>query len=599
MEYILHLRTRSLWLIGGQYSSLAVDKATARKGEQEQPYLPASALKGAMRIEFERLMRGWGEEVCISSDPEVLQACWERHPDDIVCSLFGVPGKRPGKLRFWNAFPSEERDWRLEGYETRTGVSISRPLRRAQPQRLFTFEGARQVKLEARITCLEPLTDREGEWFERALCWWQKEGLWVGANRSRGMGRLELLQWEIRGEPLPSPSAKALKFQPQGSKALYWLTFESREPLRVSPIKLRPYLLRGMSFVPGSTIRGAVAFALLRQGLSREDLDRIFSAIAPDLQGLPRFSHLYPGGFLDIRPLSAVQCKVHGHDRDPHGPYDTLLLHFFIQQAQGQEEPIRERNLERLRRWLNYCPRPSCEEKLEPAERFPGVHKHLFVKLALSRELMRAQPRMFYIYEAVEKPERFQGVLLADEGVASLLQRRMTLLVGGARGKGFGRGLLSLRRISEPELGDEEGVKQRMRELQERLTQLAESLQLDKGLQERVFFTLTLLTDLVLPPGQSLKGLLEEYNRNWRWEAAVLRWTWLGGFNEWSGQPKLLVPALERGGAVLLSTQEDQDRVSAQLAELEREGLGLLRDQGFGWVQGCHRFHYSRVEVKI
>jgi len=582
--YQLTFEAESGVLIGGQTSSLVVDKATARRieGGDKPPYLPASALKGAMRIEFERLLRSWQVQVCDGSNPKTM--CRPTDVPCLVCSLFGAFGQRPGKLRFHDATLTS--GWRPNSFEVRTGVSLSRALRRVEPQRLFDFETTPVgLKFEAFITVLEALNPQEKERFEKALGWWQQEGLSLGGSRSRGMGKLRLISYQFREEAIANPPVFSGQI---GDRRLYLINFRpEQEPVRISPPKPRPYFLRSYPFIPGSTMRGAFAYALLREGMDERELSQLF------LHDPPLFSHLYPGDFFRLPPATAVQCKKERN----HGLFDLLAYQFYSQwmlKRGGKADAV-----ERLHTVMENCPR--CGSGLTAAEAFTDVTRHLFIKLALNRSLMRAEPGMFYIYETLWQQTVFQGVLWASEEQVDTLARKVQgrvlwsregLLVGGARSKGFGRGSVEIFPLARTDLGHEAGVENRMEEFNKRLTSIAQALELGDGLVERLFFTLNLMTDLAVPAGQTLKEMLKPFG--WQWETAALRWTRIGGFNEKSGVSKPLVSALERGGVVLLSApKSEKQTVMRTLTHLETEGLGLLRDHGLGWVRACPEFHYS------
>jgi CRISPR/Cas system CSM-associated protein Csm3 (group 7 of RAMP superfamily) len=138
--YRLTLTTASPLLIDGQYRTFTADKATARRTLErgsgasqgiEQPILPASALKGAMRIEFGRLMRTLERPICHGPDAERMCAT----EPCIVCRLFGGPGNRSGQLRFADALPPTGQYHEL--YIQRMGVGLSRRRPWNDPDQLF------------------------------------------------------------------------------------------------------------------------------------------------------------------------------------------------------------------------------------------------------------------------------------------------------------------------------------------------------------------------------------------------------------------------------------------------------------------------------
>lgn len=601
VTYELTLTADSPMLIGGQYSSLVVDKMTARysRGEPyaDQPYLPASAIKGAMRIDFERLAR---------SDPnKPEQICDSPHQDDIceepplcpACRLFGNP-IRSGKLRFWDA--------RLQGelpdpefyYQTRTQVAINRAARRAEPEKLFDSEATAtglesELLFQMKISCIEPLSDDETALFERCLSWWKRYGLRIGAHRSHGWGRFSLDYSKVTEAPATfAASSTASPSDANPERALYLVTFEPYERLRVSGPKPRGYLRPTESFIPGSTLRGALGYALKRAGTDEATLDRIF------LQQPPILSHLYPKEFQlakqGLRPATAWRCKR----EEDHGPYD-LLIHQFLYLLALDHNDMEQQEREQFRRPTEDC--PDCHAPLKRSKDFPEIPRKLFTKLALNRTLMRHQPEMFYLYEAV-RPRAFKGLMCLTDEQYQAFSHLGTVLIGGARSKGFGEGKLTIRRAAKGDaldLGDQSKLRARLESFNRKLQELAAKADPSIAqLEGRVYFTVDLLTDLILLPGRTLRELLDK--EGWQWEIATVHWVWRGGYNESAGHQKPLVPALAKGGVVLLSTEAAPEGLPTEetiqrLLELENNGLGLKRDEGFGWVQICSPFHHVEV----
>ena len=136
-------------LMGGQTGAILIDITTARE-PSGVPMIPASALKGSLRVAFERLLGGLGEPVCHLSHPD--QAC-PPNSRCLCCQLFGAPGWN-GILRFQNArlnetlrplFTKRASDDQMEvpsglGYSLRPGVAINRGRKVAEDAFLYTAE---------------------------------------------------------------------------------------------------------------------------------------------------------------------------------------------------------------------------------------------------------------------------------------------------------------------------------------------------------------------------------------------------------------------------------------------------------------------------
>ncbi|MEM2913998.1 MAG: RAMP superfamily CRISPR-associated protein, partial [Candidatus Bathyarchaeia archaeon] len=209
MEKIrLTITVRYSMLIGGQTSSSLADINTARE-EGGAPIIPASALKGALRIEFERLAAGLGKQICHLNRPE--DACKPNSPC-LACQLFGSPG-REGKLRFQDArlkgdlrklFTKEDRP-QVEpakptgkGYAVRPGVAINRIRKIAEENMLFTSETVAPYQMaiygsssplvfSSEVEVTGTLNPEEFKLLQAAVLSLQS----VGAGKSRGLGHLE------------------------------------------------------------------------------------------------------------------------------------------------------------------------------------------------------------------------------------------------------------------------------------------------------------------------------------------------------------------------------------------------------------------------
>ena len=122
--------------IGGYGAPLFVDQPF-RRDRDGWPYIPASSLKGRLRYECERLVRGLGQEVCVGPNPR--QMC--RKQPCPICSIFGSPWV-PGHI-----YPMDLPVERPTGLgdqpppsSIRYHVSISRQRGVAEEGRLFTTE---------------------------------------------------------------------------------------------------------------------------------------------------------------------------------------------------------------------------------------------------------------------------------------------------------------------------------------------------------------------------------------------------------------------------------------------------------------------------
>ncbi|MBI3968687.1 MAG: hypothetical protein HY329_23885 [Chloroflexi bacterium] len=589
--YKVRLTLQSPLLIGGYQSSLVLDKTTARDDEG-RPTVPASALKGALRIELERVLRSTdrANRCCGAPGAERMQSDHERMRVEgagrcLACGLFGGPGEA-GKLRFRDArlVVGNESDGAAL-FQTRHRVSLSRALRRAEPGRLFDFEGTAAgaaLELETTIEERGALDDEERAALEDTLWWCQSEGLRIGGSRDIGLGAVKLSY-----EREAATARSSLALGSAGEPRFYRVTVTAQEEVRAAPPRRRGYFVATYPFIPGSTVRGALAGALREAGADAGALDDFFETRRP------RISPLYPlpdGRVEDLlgpkglRPATAVGCKARADD----GPFDALVWQVLAQAALEQRVDL----VPTLNRHIHEC--PVCGGKLDPTPMFAAPARHVRAKLALNRTLGRAEPGMVYVYETMPRKQRWQGWLRLDAGQHDALRGISPVLLGGSRSKGHGQASLEIVELPARAFGAPRPVEQRVESFNRKLAECATSVGWADFASDRVYATLDLLSDVILAPGQTLVD--DVGRRGWKWEQGWLHQERAGGFNEWAGQPKALRTALAKGGVVVVSAlAAEQERLVDDLAGLERTGLGLATDEGFGWVRACSPFHAHQI----
>lgn len=191
-----------LHVLGPGRTAVRVDRPIALD-EAGYPLLPASSVRGRLRVHLERLLRGWKLPVCLPPSPE--QMCphhWRpgQGPEGglcLACRIFGSPwhpaGIRNGDLRLSEAQRSEPLLLRQE----RTGVSLSRRLGTAQDARLFTLEttpptwGTAPLRLEGQME--GRLSEEEAGWLLAAVALVTH----AGGGKARGLGALRLTATEV------------------------------------------------------------------------------------------------------------------------------------------------------------------------------------------------------------------------------------------------------------------------------------------------------------------------------------------------------------------------------------------------------------------
>lgn len=179
LNFEICFRFRSGFHTTGDRTELWTDKAVALDWrEGKSAIIPATSIKGWLRENAEKVLRGFGQEVCDASQPTTI--CGKC----LVCEIFGHPRKK-SPLMFEDAI--------LEGslIDNRTSVSLSRYRKTSYEERLFTTEVAWGQKFVVKGAGFFETEEKAKE--AAAILWVAANFVFaIGAARSRGLGWVEL-----------------------------------------------------------------------------------------------------------------------------------------------------------------------------------------------------------------------------------------------------------------------------------------------------------------------------------------------------------------------------------------------------------------------
>jgi len=324
-------------------------------------------------------------------------------------------------------------------------------------------------------------------------------------------------------------------------------------------------------------------------------------------------------------PLSARTCKDFpgfqrqvAADTTSHGAKDILIAATVV-------KLLREKGISAVLE--DTC--GQCDAALKSLEGFyldprrdgeasREVSRRTATKTALNRARLTSADEQLYSYEMLdpgleyfENTDSEEGRRLRFTGVVRNLTKELRkylipgriLLVGGARSRGFGK--VKIEDVDEVSDEKPEEWKTRL----DRFTAQIQTPLKSAGHPKvgRLFFSLTLTSDLVLPPAADLNWFNEEVeqalglsSRDLHLERAFVRTIYRGGFDQALSVQKDLVPVLVRGSAFAFSC-EPGDRDTAEpmfekLPALLRNGLGERREEGCGRISFCDPFHLERTD---
>ena len=326
-----------------------------------RPYIPATALRGALRESFEAVLRGTGEHrACAGGDgvdPELGPELGDGRPEGapracalgpggalcLACRLFGTRRASIGAAEraFSGLVLGDALPVGTPGWTTRPSVAVGRARRSAQDrqlvfQRVPVASGAASGSAPLTFTAPGRISDPSLTRYLEAAA---RATTHLGAGRSRGLARVELaLTWR---EP-PSPAARTADVPAEGDLRLR-VTLTS--PALVGASTIDAGYRETRHEIPGSAVRGAVGFAL-RELIHHIDTDRATQDLLDAERGA-RFGFLYPadeapppgaGAIPGPLPITASACKQAGR---AHGVVDTLLDRLVLLHATSAGEAER------------------------------------------------------------------------------------------------------------------------------------------------------------------------------------------------------------------------------------------------------------------
>lgn len=593
------------------------------------PMVPASAFKGRLRHEVERLaphLRPHDRSPCRSPVAETM--CQGSEDPCPVCRLFGSPW-HPARLIFSDLILTEP-DFLTHGdpplSDLRYGVALSRQRRVAEDQLLYTTE----VFLPGVPLTLSGTITGELDEADLALLRAGLDSLFaIGGGKSRGLGWFDLTV-EVQSEP--SGSSTSLPAVTAAEDVELAVIVTLRSPLLVGTDTAEAYYKTTQTHIPGSVLRGSLARQVLAAcdhgtaGPHNDcDFGRLFQA-----EPSPIFEDLLPTTTRArewplVAPRTARTCKYHpgfqsARDKEEqgHGVGDVLI-----------RQAIFEHMLQnRVRLPVLYQPRcPMCGSDTDFYEqsmvmystesRGPLKFDSLSVpvrrtsRTAINRQRAVAAEGQLFTLETIDwrdhlgRETTFRSEVRVASDQVEILSRQLAHLSAIGRGQSGGLGLVRVEVVPPDHLD------QPLPKLSERLEKFNESWRAEWRFYERIarieplrddicFFSLNLLSPACLTwrslpvtaPPPDMLGFATGVTLERAFAADQLR----GGWHSGAGLPRRVQLMTAAGSVFLYRSQGfSLEELAERLAGLESSGLGpaSLRRQGLGRVVICLPFHYQ------
>lgn len=584
----LEVRLKGGLLLGGG-GSRELNDATLRDARKE-PFIPASALKGAIR---EQLIRLCGPEKKAMVDA-IMGA--EGHEERcgggsarIYLSDARLGDKKTAK-RFHDGY----------GYMLRIQVSIDRQARRAAHERLFHREIIAPVVdgllFDADIDASR-LDAEQRRYFNAAV----RAVFALGAARTSGLGYVDM-------RLVPGKNGKRDEGPAEIAEASdIDLILEAVDPLCLGSDRFDDNLHTTLESIPASALRGAVFTAAFEQRgvaevLGEADPDFRELALDPDTcvrfgdaAPIPKNAETSPGA----TAFTLRTCKYHGAE---HGVADSLVRSFVqFELARRGVFVVPDDGCPRCFETQPNAARPDAVSRTVAAGRRPGSpepERRVVTRVGLDAESARGKDGLLFSLELLERGTRF-AARVANLGPAGRELLRDAALrglrVGHGRGQGYGRvKIVKARAAADVPLAE------RLRSLDDTVRDLlAASAELAPDLAsatEGHYLAATLITDLV-PVAEASDNAEEAFLAGLGLAGAEIVYAQVrtgqrGGYDTRQGTFRDYAPVVRSGSVLLLRlAQTFDDALVEGLAALERRGIGARREEGFGWVRFSDDIH--------
>lgn len=583
-----------LLVSGNQALDLGVDLATVRRFHEgeEVPYIPATAIRGAVRIQLEALLAGTGRTdvgpYILDERPDTAAG----DHDGLVARLFGFSGRtgersgsREGCLRFSDGIPRDPERAR-QALAVRPGLELEDQTATAADQKLF-FRQVIEVADEPLVFAADLDLGTAAEEDRRKLRAAVETTDALGAGRAKGGGFVEI-RWIDEPSVSRDSDTRVSKSTEEATRARLILTLA--EPAHFGDGGPRGNHHGTRTYIPGPTVRGAVAWALLRAGVSPEEpgFQELFL-----LEDRASFGDALLASDPDVDP--AIVPATAREQRGTHARHDVLVT-----------ELARERVNRALEGSGGHLRLDDGDVRFDPVEP-PRPAKDLLrrtrTRVSIDRRTGAAADSRLFSIEQIEpwlakarhgeapRPARFSTwVEGLSPQAARLLERAapLPILIGAGRNHGLGKAGLEIRFAADPGFEEmEETVLSLARLVDQESIRLAERAGVTPASiagNGSIPLALVALADFVPTDRERSHplGELGEAGSVWR---SFVHTAAIGGYDQLrkEGSLKDLAPAVGAGSVFVYTIDRDRlaDRLRSLMPRLRR-GVGRCTESGCG-----------------
>ncbi len=601
-------------LLGGT-TRPGVNDATARDADGV-PFLPATALKGALREQLVRILTAAEADTAAASVERILGSVSDAtpRPDGKPTERYGGGRTRVfiGDARVRDGAMRSAMKKGSHALVTRHHVSIDRRSRRAADERFFSrevvapfFDGLTFIAdIDLGLLLADP---EHGAADLRRLRAAVHAVFALGAGRSAGLGHVAMTleqsePVETIGDNAGSHTAVVIP-----EAASIELVLEALEPICAGDrLFTDSNYHASLGYLRASTLRGALITAAMTARGVRRDMrgDADFRCAVLDEATCLRISDATPLRNCQRPPRPAVApftlrtCK---YGDEAHGCLDILVLHWIqaMLAATGHFLAFDESCQHRVGGGA------SCAARLKAAPERLGMgapDRRVVTRVALDTARGRADHGKLFSIDLLETGTRFAVRIDRLTPYARDLltdAQRVPIRVGHGRGQGYG----SLRLVSARSAPVDD-LAARIKAFDKAARRAWHAAWVHAGVEPAVIadpvpgkllVTTTLENDL-LPPAEASRPRLDTAFdhalglKNSEMQFAAVRGGHRGGYDNHGNQQKEFAPMVTARSCLLLAVP-DNDHSLERLAAIEEGGIGRCRDQGYGRIRISDPLH--------
>lgn len=491
-----------------------------------KPFFNGKHIKGILKERIKQFKLGLGEE--------------SKETEEFIRKYFGKEGNYIedngfSKLRFSNLIlDGKSRDIIGDRY----GIRINRKTRTTEHNSLFRYEYiVSGTKFKGNIEFPDNIAKEDLKFI--LACLYHLDT--IGGFKSRGIGKVEVLVEgreledkktldEIANNLLINTKVKTVKnIGEKLQKYTYKLKLE--EPFILAGKEIGNYV-EVRDSIQGSTIRGAMIEYFYKEGFLLEPLLKIEASEATFGQ----------------TPLASTFVTKYNIGKD------KVKVDKVIDSRIEIEDPVTKKGVKLERNSITLLKAKGNE-----------------ISIAINSKTKSVKDGMLFNSEYLECNDMLVGDILLPEGLVEK-GKEYTIYLGKMKSKGFGKATIKFESFGYKN----SNLKERIKKLQ---VQAKEDI-----------LTFDLQSDLVLPfndiynVGEQFKALIGVEDIEFKNNKSFINTGKLGGYNIINNIRKIDELIITRG-SVLTYKVSDLDKILPRLEEIERVGLGLRKNEGFGRVK--------------